>query len=247
MVKVFIINLKRSKDRYNAMHSRIATLLDMYPFLREVLEFEFFEAIDAKAKEHKRFEKHYNHHLCVLLRGKVLSEGELACFASHYTLWQKCAQEDKPCIILEDDVCFSEHFAQGVLEIVQSNYEYVRLMALHILKSYKPTSMPHIISTTQICSGTQGYYLTPSGARKFLAYAGKWIFPVDDYMDMFYIHKVWILVSMPYLLAEDQTSTDISDRAEIKAKGLTKITREISRFGLQVYKLLFYLTHFKKF
>ena len=53
MVKVFIINLKRSKDRYNAMHSRIATLLDTYPFLREVLEFEFFFFFYKKTKEHK--------------------------------------------------------------------------------------------------------------------------------------------------------------------------------------------------
>lgn len=245
MIKAYIINLKRSQDRRHTMREKIATLLEAHPDLNHILEFEFFEAIDGRAGEHRRFEKHYSERLCLWLRGKALSDGELACFASHYVLWQQCAQSAKPYIIIEDDVCFSDHFAQGVLEIIQGTHEYVRFMQLRALKSSKPTSAPHIISTTQHCAGTQGYYLAPSAARKFLAHAGKWVFPVDDYMDMFYIHKVWILVRVPYLLtSHEDLATDITDRATLKAQGLRKITRELSRLGLQIYKYLFCLLHY---
>ncbi|WP_394986403.1 glycosyltransferase family 25 protein [uncultured Helicobacter sp.] len=245
-IKVHIINLKRSKDRYHTMKDKINTLLESYPHLHKVLEFEFFEAIDGKALEHRHFAKHHSRRLCLWLRGKELSDGELACFASHYVLWQRCVQSSKPCIVIEDDVCFSEHFAQGVQEIIHSNYEYVRFMQLRPLKSYKPTKAPHIISTTQLCAGTQGYYLTPNAAHKFLARAGKWVFPVDDYMDMFYIHKVWILVCMPPLLrTHEELATNITDRNTAKLSSLQKIAREASRLGLQIYKHFFCLLHYK--
>ena len=242
---IYIINLKRSKDRYESMRERIAALLDSHPHLKDILEFEFFEAIDGRAGEHKRFSTHYDSKLSPWLRGKELSDGELACFASHYLLWQRCAHQYKPCIIIEDDVLFSEHFAQGVREILESGYEYVRLMQLRVLKSSKPTHAPHIHSTTQLCGGTQGYYLAPSAARKFLAHAKKWVFPVDDYMDMFYIHKVWIFVSVPYLLASNEAlETNITDREALKPSKIRKLTRELSRLGLQVYKQVFCLVHY---
>ncbi|WP_394955081.1 glycosyltransferase family 25 protein [uncultured Helicobacter sp.] len=245
-IKLYIINLKRSTDRYRSMREKITALLDSNPDLCEVLEFEFFEAIDGKAGEHKRFSDYYSKRLCLWLRGKELSDGEIACFASHYTLWQKCVSESKPCIIIEDDVLFSEHFAQGVLEILRSGYEYVRFIQTRPLRSSKPTDLPHIFATTQLCAGTQGYYLTPSAAHRFIAYAKKWIFPVDDYMDMFYIHKVWILVCVPHLLASNETlETNIADRNTLKPSRATKITREIVRLALQVHKAIFCLTHYR--
>ena len=44
-----------------------------------------------------------------LLHAK-LTEGEKACFMSHYMLWQKCLSEDLPYIyIFEDDVLLGEN------------------------------------------------------------------------------------------------------------------------------------------
>ncbi|CCF80089.1 putative lipopolysaccharide biosynthesis protein [Helicobacter bizzozeronii CCUG 35545] len=40
----------------------------------------------------------------------MMSMGELGCYASHYSLWQKCIQLHEPIAILEDDVHLKPHF-----------------------------------------------------------------------------------------------------------------------------------------
>lgn len=58
-MKVFIINLERSKDRKEYMQKQISILFEKNPTLKEKLEFIFFKAVDAKNKEHLEFQRHF--------------------------------------------------------------------------------------------------------------------------------------------------------------------------------------------
>ncbi|EAH8373679.1 glycosyltransferase family 25 protein [Campylobacter coli] len=236
-MKVFIINLERSLDRKEHMKKQIQKLFEKNPSLKNKLEFIFFKAIDAKNKEHLEFKDHFPWWASWVL-GRELSDGEKACFASHYKLWQECVKLDEPIIILEDDVEFSDEFLNNGVEL-KSKYEYIRLCYLFDKRLYFLNEGGYYLSFEKL-AGAQGYVLQVSAAMKFLKYAKNWIYAVDDYMDMFYKHNVLNIVKKPLLLKHDcriESSISQAGRLFLKAKFYRKIIREIFRLYRNILKL----------
>ncbi|EDO8964196.1 lipooligosaccharide biosynthesis glycosyltransferase, partial [Campylobacter coli] len=219
-MKAFIINLERSLDRKEYMQRQNQKLFEKNPSLKNKLEFIFFKAVDAKNKEYLEFKQHFPWWASWVL-GRELSDGEKACFASHYKLWQECIKLDKPIIILEDDVEFSDEFLNNgeeyIEELSKSEYEYVRFCYLFDKKFY-PLNENYILSFEKL-AGTQGYVLKLSAANKFISKA-KFIYtPVDDYMDMFYKHKVLNIVKKPLLLKHNcKLESEISNLGRTNKK-----------------------------
>ncbi|EHA2318014.1 glycosyltransferase family 25 protein [Campylobacter coli] len=248
-MKAFIINLERSLDRKEYMQRQNQKLFEKNPSLKNKLEFIFFKAVDAKNKEYLEFKQHFPWWASWVL-GRELSDGEKACFASHYKLWQECIKLDKPIIILEDDVEFSDEFLNNgeeyIEELSKSEYEYVRFCYLFDKKFY-PLNENYILSFEKL-AGTQGYVLKPSAVNKFISKA-KFIYtPVDDYMDMFYKHKVLNIVKKPLLLKHNcKLESEISNlgRTNKKLKIHRKIVREFFRLYRDISRLL-YVFYIKK-
>ncbi|HED1090126.1 TPA: glycosyltransferase family 25 protein [Campylobacter coli] len=248
-MKAFIINLERSLDRKEYMQRQNQKLFEKNPSLKNKLEFIFFKAVDAKNKEYLEFKQHFPWWASWVL-GRELSDGEKACFASYYKLWQECIKLDKPIIILEDDVEFSDEFLNNgeeyIEELSKSEYEYVRFCYLFDKKFY-PLNENYILSFEKL-AGTQGYVLKPSAANKFISKA-KFIYtPVDDYMDMFYKHKVLNIVKKPLLLKHNcKLESEISNlgRTNKKLKIHRKIVREFFRLYRDISRLL-YVFYIKK-
>ncbi|EAI6868620.1 glycosyltransferase family 25 protein [Campylobacter coli] len=248
-MKAFIISLERSLDRKEYMQRQNQKLFEKNPSLKNKLEFIFFKAVDAKNKEYLEFKQHFPWWASWVL-GRELSDGEKACFASHYKLWQECIKLDKPIIILEDDVEFSDEFLNNgeeyIEELSKSEYEYVRFCYLFDKKFY-PLNENYILSFEKL-AGTQGYVLKPSAANKFISKA-KFIYtPVDDYMDMFYKHKVLNIVKKPLLLKHNcKLESEISNlgRTNKKLKIHRKIVREFFRLYRDISRLL-YVFYIKK-
>ncbi|WFB03902.1 lipooligosaccharide biosynthesis glycosyltransferase [Campylobacter coli] len=248
-MKAFIINLERSLYRKEYIQRQNQKLFEKNPSLKNKLEFIFFKAVDAKNKEYLEFKQHFPWWASWVL-GRELSDGEKACFASHYKLWQECIKLDKPIIILEDDVEFSDEFLNNgeeyIEELSKSEYEYVRFCYLFDKKFY-PLNENYILSFEKL-AGTQGYVLKPSAANKFISKA-KFIYtPVDDYMDMFYKHKVLNIVKKPLLLKHNcKLESEISNlgRTNKKLKIHRKIVREIFRLYRDISRLL-YVFYIKK-
>lgn len=105
-MKIFIVNLKRAKERKEFMQRQFDSASEG---AKKGFEVIFFEAIDAQKDEHLSF-KQYSKIRSLLFRGKELSAGERACFASHYSLWQKCVELNEPIVVIEDDVELEEEF-----------------------------------------------------------------------------------------------------------------------------------------
>ena len=241
-MKVFIINLERSLDRKEHMQKQIQKLFEKNLSLKNKLEFIFFKAIDAKNKEHLEFKDHFPWWGSWVL-GRELSDGEKACFASHYKLWQECMKLDEPIIILEDDVEFSDEFLNNgveyIDELLKSKYEYIRLCYLFDKRLYFLNESGYCLSFEKL-AGAQGYVLQVSAAMKFLKCAKNWIYAVDDYMDMFYKHNVLNIVKKPLLLKHDcriESSISQAGRLFLKAKFYRKIIREIFRLYRNILKL----------
>ncbi|MEO6906327.1 MAG: glycosyltransferase family 25 protein, partial [Abditibacteriaceae bacterium] len=192
MKKIFVISLARSEDRREHLLREITKIQDVR------ISIEFFNAVDARNNEHLRFRKHCIKSLTKCYLGRDLTDAEKGCFASHYCLWQKCVEMNEPIIVMEDDVDFADSFREGIERIYNSHYGYVRLRGT---ESKKVCMIEEHFGIAHFgLVGTQGYYLTPKVALKFLHKARFWLWPVDDYMDKSYINKVPNMVHLPYLL-----------------------------------------------
>lgn len=249
-MKVFIIHLERSLDRKEYMQGQIQRLFEKNSSLKNQLEFIFFKATDAKNKEHLEFKDHFPWWASWVF-GRELSDGEKACFASHYRLWQECVRLNEPIMVLEDDVelsdAFLNHGEEYIHELSKSEYEYIRLCYLFDKELYLLNESGYYLSFEKI-SGTQGYILKASAARKLLRYAKRWICPVDDYMDKFYKHKVLNIVKKPLLLKhslELQSNISSFGHRQQKAKFYRKISREFFRLFSNIHKI-FYIYSMRK-
>ncbi|EOV8885672.1 glycosyltransferase family 25 protein [Campylobacter coli] len=229
-MKAFIINLERSLDRKEYMQKQIQKLFEKNPNLKNKLEFIFFKAVDAKNKEHLEFKQHFPWWASWVL-GRELSDGEKACFASHYKLWQECVKIDEPIIILEDDVEFSDEFLNNgeeyIEELSKSEYEYVRLCYLTQGKMLKLND--NFLFTLDSIGGTQGYLIKPISALKFIDNLKFWIKPVDNFMDMYYYSKVFTITYTPLLLKTTDINSTIEERKKDKRPIFKRIIKEICR------------------
>nr|WP_158657021.1 glycosyltransferase family 25 protein [Helicobacter aurati] len=77
---------------------------------------------------------------------------------------------DSAIIVLEDDVMFMPHFLQGLEEIISSSLSFIRFYFLDkkrmkFVYRIRDTSFYY---TLKNLNGTQGYYITPKAAKKFI-------------------------------------------------------------------------------
>jgi hypothetical protein len=93
--------------------------------------YEMFEGFDGTGSqiitpEHMRSE---NWLKCIKVTNHHLSQGEVACFLSHVSLWMKCIQEDRPIVILEHDAAmlspFTDFMAYNNIVYLGSKEQYM--------------------------------------------------------------------------------------------------------------------------
>lgn len=103
----------------------------------------------------------------------------MACFMSHYRLWELCVQQDESYMILEHDAVFTRKLELAPLE--NSRYSIIslndprgatrRAQAYHEAISFDEISPAPWIDEPNVPQGLPGnsaYYIKPKGARKLL-------------------------------------------------------------------------------
>lgn len=201
-MKAYIINLPQAKERRQLMQEQISKI--------KGVDFIFFDAICWDEERFKQYRSNWDwDFLTKLYRGKVLSLGEKACFASHFALWEECVRSHEPMLVLEDDVIFAENF-EAILPCLDETLGFVRLMAYFQKESFK--FQEGIFQTFKDICGTQGYFLAPKEASLFLQKAKIWFCPVDNYMDKTYLHGVRNLFLSPAVISENPNLQSCIDR-----------------------------------
>ena len=198
----------------------------------------FFEAVDGRAS-HPLF-THVHAGKRQARKGRPFRPGELGCWASHYLLWQQCVASGKPMVVLEDDILLDPHFPEllHALPLVPADVGYFRLHAENrasVVWRRFGDFVLHRYRNNPSC--TFGYYLAPVAAERFLRHATEWVVPVDDYMDLAWLHGVECLGLKPGVVS----GGDIFD-STIRANGKHKpsvgvkgwVTREAHRVWLDL-------------
>ncbi len=228
-VPLYVINLPASLDRRESMLRQAAEL---------GLEVQLFEAVNGR-QPHPLF-SHVDEHKRMARKGRPFRPGELGCWASHYLLWQRCVESGRPIIVLEDDVTLAPSLVD-LLRALPQLPEDVGYFRLHAAD--RPSTpwlkfgdfVLHRYWRSPLCAF--GYYLSPAAARKFLNHAGQWILPVDDYMDLAWLHGVACLGLKPGVVSSRGlfASTIQTERKRKPALGLRGLrSREARRAELSV-------------
>lgn len=235
--KIFIINLKRSPERREFMQKQAERW-------RSDLDFIFFEAVDAKNGEHLRFSKHFSNILGRMYKGRILTDGEKACYASHFSLWQKCVELGEPIFVLEDDAILQDDFYSGVQDIAASKYAFIRLASQFNKKTY-PLGGRYSICFDKVGLGL-GYYITPEGAQTLIRRSTIWFCPVDDYMDVSYFTKLPNVLYQPFIIESSDGDSTIAASRTKNSSPFWKAAREAVRILRFIYKQLYLLKNKKR-
>ncbi len=203
-MKIFIINLERSNERKIRMQEKLALLQNNPLFSKLALSYHFFSAIDSQSKQFQHYKEKFSPKHCYLWHGRILIDNEIACYASHYSLWEECVRLDEPIVVLEDDIFFESHFLYALQDIMQTNFTFVRFFtsARRRDKYIQPIGYSHYHYALKNTNGTLGYYLTPYAAKAFLAQT-IWDSPVDIYMEFVARHGIDNIIYKPFMVGED--------------------------------------------
>ena len=159
-----------------------------------VTGYSFLDAVNGKAQPDHPLFAHYDPiaRARVKGRGRDLKPSQLGCFASHYLLWQECAESGRPLIVIEDDAILKENFldalvqAPGLAETwpLVWLYEYDRPGRDPSMKVGKAGPFTLMRKLKQH-SCSVAYLLSPAGAAALLRHGQTWVYPLDDTMFRF--------------------------------------------------------------
>lgn len=225
-MKILIINLERNVERKLFMRQQLENI---------GYDYEFVAAVDGSQLPLEWQNKASRSDFYNQITGNVgfVSLNEIACFASHYSCWQKCIELNQSILVLEDDVLLLPNFrpALSYLNLLVNKLNYVRLMVLEKHRERQRVTENLLLYTDFPCGG-QGYVIIPDAAKKLVKHANKFYSPVDMYLDRWYLHGLRAYCVDPELIVDENMGSSIGVREKIylpKPKGFTKLVREIVR------------------
>ena len=224
-LKIFIINLASSTTRREAIVSRMNVL---------GCNFEIFKAVDGRSNSHPLFQR-YDDRRRLKARRRALSGGELGCWASHFLLWQRCVDIDRPIVVMEDDVSIDDNFieALSIASEQLGHLKYLRLAgtSLH-RRSYQLVDQIGSFSLADHVRGPSGtlcYVIHPEAAQALIKHSSSWFLAVDDYIDRYWIHGVDCYSLMPFPVTIPCLQGDIERLEKKKINLYWKLRQEIFR------------------
>jgi GR25 family glycosyltransferase involved in LPS biosynthesis len=144
------------------------------------------EYIRPEAWEQFNFEhvwKVYKRHVVGTDAGKMSRPGVIGCFYSHYSLWKKCVELDKPIMIFEDDVKFYREWYpvdwEGVLILSLGKSSFYNEPYKTFLEN--PSGAPQPMPWRQFSMpGASGYAIKPDAALGLIKSYKSYFYPADN-------------------------------------------------------------------
>ena len=226
LMDLFIINLPSSTDRRQFMVQQLTE--------KNITNYRFFEAANGK-KLPQELEEQIDDQHRIIFRSRPLEAGERGIYASNYLLWKQCVEQNKPIVIIEDDVILHENFValcEKAEQLHKQGYEYFRLGTPDTDQTPKTIDKINgIVHWNDNQSGsTRCYSISPNGAKKLLRASQKWICSVDNFVGEAFRTQLPCLGLIPHASSVAELETTIQSKNQRKAIAIFKVTREIYRF-----------------
>jgi glycosyl transferase family 25 len=196
-VRIFIISLKTATARRAAVAEQLDGL---------GLAYQFFDAVTGpEALGHFRG---VDPALYRLNTRREPMANEMACYASHLSLWKLAVELNEPIVILEDDSRFLPNFPDALRAASRliDRFGFIRLQS-HERPRKKPTSFAackiledegfgvSYVSDVPLC--LVAYAISPAAAASLVRSSATLTAPVDKFMQRTWDHDTPIFVLTP--------------------------------------------------
>ena len=186
----FVISLKRTPERLHAFRTRNSNC---------GIDFRYFEAIDGTQIDASEIENRL-----VAKNATGYKPGIIGNAKSHLTLWQQCAEQTKPFVVLEDDAVVRNDITDTLIattaqwrewDIILLGYNTDTPLELNIapgilfgggfsvkypsskqLSDFATSTNPVGLHRLHLAMGICGYVISPSGAQILM----RSCFPMDN-------------------------------------------------------------------
>lgn len=190
----------------------------------------------------------------LVAKARVLTPGELGCYASHYSAWMEFLDSDmRQMIVLEDDTIVDWDFLAKLVELdlEKNGIRYLRLFAkrpcaFRLVQGDAVEHGRYLIEYLDYAYGTQAYVVTRGGAQRFVRHCRVVRRPVDDELDRSWEHGVPALSIFPFPVIEQSAASSIGparfERFEIPAhlrakRHRMKLTERVLRLRQRLRRL----------
>ncbi len=204
-MKVYVISLRTAADR---------RLFQQAQLTRLGLEYTIVDAVSTADLDQ------WNARIALDRWERPLLPTELACFFSHYKLWQQVAASQEPALLLEDDALLSSDIP-AFLKHAQS-LEGMDHISLETRLRKKLLGRTHhlqpgmgIARMYQDRTGAAAYILWPSGAQKLVAHAlGHGAALADAFISNLYSLNSW--QATPALAVQSDVSANYGISSQLQ-------------------------------
>ena len=214
-MKIFVINLEDSVDRWQKIKSQLEL---------QNLEYERISALDLRRQNNKHLIAYYNRKKNYFGYKRDLSLGEIGCYLSHRECWKRIWHDEiEFAIILEDDIRLIGDLNEVIhsLNTVDINYwEYLKIGETPIKRSKKTAIVKgkfSFVRYRKLPSGTFAQIVNKSGAKKLLENSQDIYRPVDIDIQYTWENKLNAFGLLPYCVDAILEESDI-DCIESKEK-----------------------------
>ena len=227
-MRIFVISLMSATcRRQNARRQMDALGID----------FEFFDAFPASELDTLKPFQACHESEWVLNTGREVTPGEIACFASHRAMWQRCVELDEPIVIMEDDFFLKDGFKDALPQLASNVAElgFIRLQdetrarAKFLRRSGRFTLSRYLKAPhSMMCYG-----LSPQAAERLIEGSGCVDAPVDVYVKRFWVHGQPLFGLSPYTVTESELSSDTAIKGRVKCSKhpLVRVRRSLHRLA----------------
>ena len=171
-MKTLVINLKDRSDR-----------LTLFSKENPNLKFEVIPAVDGTKVEYaKLLEQGFdvNHDWIDPIENTPLTKGEVGCFLSHWSIWQKCIEKNEKVLVLEDDARVTNDFNLNEIDALSEIYDFLYLGWKEMKESLP---IDEKLVTPVYPYWGLAYVITPTAAKILVnEVAKRSIIPVDEYL-----------------------------------------------------------------
>lgn len=172
--------------------------------------------------------RHYDHPVRIRNLGYPMRAGEVGCFLAHRGVWEAAAEQDGCTLVLEDDAFVDP----AKLSEIRAAADLLagRSMAARLIS--QPRSSYRIWH--ELCDGsalglptrkgnlTVGYLISREGAQALLGCSDAFWCPVDDFMNLGYVHGCVLFHFEPEIAEHRDGGVSLIGRREKPAVGWTK-------------------------
>lgn len=185
--EVYMINLKRRSERRWKMEAT----------LKEIgLDFTHLEAVDGKTlTDDVLIQKGITllPEYADPYHKRPMTMGEIGCFLSHYTIWQKMVElNQEEVLVLEDDIRFEPYFTERAEQLMEDarrigGWDLIYFGRKRLQENEEFVKESENFVKVSYTYWTLGYVISLEGAKKLLAAEPlKRLLPVDEFLPIMF-------------------------------------------------------------